>query len=214
MIRAYAPNPGLLATLLFVTVFSLPTVSAYGSAEMFLEIDGIEGESTIEGHEGEIDVLAWSWGMSQSGTMHVGGGGGGGKVSMQDLSFTKWVDKSSLPLMEALCKGNTYPNAKLTITINNNRLIAWVTITMTGIIVTSISTGGSGGEDRLTENVTVSYGKVQVDYQPQDIYGFLSGNLISYWWDILMNRGEITDSSGHTGFPLPTSAWRAAIRLK
>ncbi len=38
--------------------------------------------------------------MSQSGTMHTGGGGGGGKVNVQDLSVTKWVDKSSPVLMQ------------------------------------------------------------------------------------------------------------------
>ena len=45
-------------------------------------------------HAEEIDVLAWSWGMSQSGSMHMGGGGAG-KVNVQDLSFTKYIDKST-----------------------------------------------------------------------------------------------------------------------
>ena len=181
---------------------------------MFLTIDGIEGESAIEGHEGEIDVLAWSWGMSQSGTMHVGGGGGGGNVSLEDLTITKWVDKSSLPLMAACCTGMNYPSAKLTILKSNDQPLAWETITMTKLIITSISTGGSGGQDRLTEIITLNFRKVQVDYQPQDIRGYLSGDPIAYWWDILINNGDISGPSGQTGFPLPTSTWRSAIRLK
>ena len=44
--------------------------------DMTLKIDGADGESKIQRHENEIDVLAWSWGMSQSGSMHIGGGGG------------------------------------------------------------------------------------------------------------------------------------------
>jgi type VI secretion system secreted protein Hcp len=54
------------------------------AVDMFLKVDGIEGESQDEKHAKEIDVLSWSWGMSQSGTSHMGGGGGGGKVAVQD----------------------------------------------------------------------------------------------------------------------------------
>ena len=75
------------------------------AVDMFIKIDDVKGEAQDKKHEGEIDVLAWSWGMSQAGTMHAGGGGGGGKVSVQDLSFTKWIDKSSSNLMEYCAQG-------------------------------------------------------------------------------------------------------------
>ncbi len=53
-------------------------------------------------YKDEIDVLvAWSWGAAQSGTTHVGSGGGAGKVSVQDLSITKYIDKSSPTLFSA-----------------------------------------------------------------------------------------------------------------
>ena len=59
----------------------------------------IEGEATDEVHHGEIDVLAWRWGMNQSGSMHAGAGGGAGKVNIQDLLLTKYIDKSTPKLM-------------------------------------------------------------------------------------------------------------------
>jgi type VI secretion system secreted protein Hcp len=40
-------------------------------------------------------------------------------------------------------------------------------IKMTDVLITSISTGGSGGEDRLTENVSLNFAKVEVVYTPQ-----------------------------------------------
>ncbi len=46
------------------------------AVDMFLKIDDVEGESVDDVHAGEIDVLSWSWGMSQSGTTHGGPGGG------------------------------------------------------------------------------------------------------------------------------------------
>ena len=47
--------------------------------DQFLKLDGIDGEAVDHSHGGEIDVLAWSFGASQSGTTHMGPGGGAGK---------------------------------------------------------------------------------------------------------------------------------------
>ena len=73
--------------------------------DILLKIEGVDGESVIQDHEGEIDVLAWSWGLSQSGSMHVGGGAGSGKVNVQDISLTKYVDKATPSLMRTCCNG-------------------------------------------------------------------------------------------------------------
>ncbi len=81
------------------------------AVDMFLKLDKIDGESQDDAHKGEIDVLAWSWGMSQSGNMHMGGGGGAGKVSIQDVSVTKYVDKASATLMKYCSQGDHIPNA-------------------------------------------------------------------------------------------------------
>ncbi|MEP6506288.1 MAG: type VI secretion system tube protein Hcp, partial [Betaproteobacteria bacterium] len=69
--------------------------------DMFIKIGDLKGESVDKKHAGEIDVLAWSWGISNSGSAHVGGGAGAGKANVQDLSFTKYIDKSSPDLMLA-----------------------------------------------------------------------------------------------------------------
>jgi len=55
------------------------------AVDMFLDIQGVKGESKDKNHPQQIDVLAWSWGMSNSGSAHVGGGAGSGKVSVHDV---------------------------------------------------------------------------------------------------------------------------------
>jgi type VI secretion system secreted protein Hcp len=60
-------------------------------------------------------VLAWSWGASNSGTMHVSTGGGAGKANVQDLSFTKYIDKASADLMKACISGKHIDKGILTI---------------------------------------------------------------------------------------------------
>ena len=44
--------------------------------DLFIKIGALKGESIDKTHAGEIDVLAWSWGMSNSGSAHIGGGAG------------------------------------------------------------------------------------------------------------------------------------------
>jgi type VI secretion system secreted protein Hcp len=156
------------------------------SADMFLKIEGIQGESVDSVHADEIDVLAWSWGMSQSGTMHVAAGGGSGKVAVQDLSITKYVDSASPNMMQKCCTGEHYPSAILTIRKAGADPLEYLVITMTGVLVTSISAGGSGGEDKLTENVTLNFAEFESVYTPQAADGS-GGAAIDVAYNIAQN---------------------------
>ena len=141
------------------------------SADMFLKIEGIQGESVDSVHADEIDVLAWSWGMSQSGSMHVSAGGGAGKVAVQDMSITKYVDRCSPNLMQKCCTGEHYPSAILTVRKAGADPLEYLVITMKQVLVTTISSGGSGGEDKLTENITLNFAEFETIYTPQTADG-------------------------------------------
>ncbi len=156
------------------------------AVDMFLELDGIEGESKDSTHEKKIDILAWSWGASQSGTTHMGTGSGAGKVNVQDISFTHYVDKSTPKLMQACCKGTHIPKGQLIVRKAGDKPLEYILIDMKDIIVSSVSTGGSGGEERLTENVTLNFGKFNLIYTPQNPKGGADGE-IECQWDIPQN---------------------------
>ena len=156
------------------------------AVDQFMKIDDVKGEARDDKHGGEIDVLAWSWGLSQSGSMHDGSGGGSGKVNIQDVSFTKYVDRSSPHLMLACCNGKHYPDAQLTVRKSGDDQVEYVIIKMSPVLISSISTGGSGGEDRLTENVTLNFGKVEVDYVPQKADGSKEA-AVTMGWNIELN---------------------------
>lgn len=159
------------------------------AVDMFIKIGDIQGEALDKKHTKEVDVLSWSWGMSNSGSAHVGGGAGAGKVNVQDLSFTKYVDSASPKLMLACCNGKHYDQALLTVRKAGEKPVEYIKIKFTQVLVTSISTGGSGGEDRLTENVTLNFAKVHLDYTPQDAKGG-AGTAIPMEWDIAANAQE------------------------
>jgi type VI secretion system secreted protein Hcp len=154
--------------------------------DMFIKIGELKGEARDKVHKDEIDVLAWSWGMSNSGSAQQGSGAGAGKVNVQDLSFTKYIDKSSPDLMLATCNGKHFPKAVLTVRKAGENPLEYLLITMEEVLISSVSTGGSGGEDRLTENVTLNFAKVKVQYKEQTPTGGV-GDKPEMGWDIAEN---------------------------
>jgi type VI secretion system secreted protein Hcp len=157
--------------------------------DMFLKVGSLKGESKDSKHKDEFDVLAWSWGMSNSGNAQQGGGQGAGKVNVQDFSFTKYIDKGTPDLMLAACNGKHIDKAVLTVRKAGENPLEYLLITMENLIVTSVSTGGSGGEDRLTENVTLNFAKVKVQYKEQTDKGGV-GDKPEMGWDITANTKQ------------------------
>ncbi|HEV3425620.1 MAG TPA: type VI secretion system tube protein Hcp [Paraburkholderia sp.] len=158
------------------------------AVDMFMKLGDIKGESLDSKHKEEIDVLAWSWGLSQSGTMHLGSGGGAGKVNVQDLSFTKYTDKGSPAIIGACTKGTHIDTAILTCRkAGGTDPLEYYKLTLEGVLISSYSTGGSGGEERFTENVTLNFEKYHVEYQPQNAKGAKEGGVVETKWNIVKN---------------------------
>lgn len=151
-----------------IALLTFPFFSASGAFDMFLKIGSIEGESNgdIKGnHAKEIDVLAWSWGMSNSGTAISGPG----TANVQDISFTKYLDKSTPTLMLAALTGSSFASAEFTVSQNNTKTpYEMLKLKLENVLVTSVSAGGSGGQERLTENVSLNFSKVSLEYYVQD----------------------------------------------
>ena len=145
----------------------------------------IEGSSKHKKHTNEIPILAWSWGASNTGDLHGGSGASGGKAHVQDISVTKYVDTSSSALLNAVCTGGRIDQAWLYVTNATGEQTDFLTMELSeGILVTSYSTGGSGGEDRLTENITLHFGKFKYSFQPQDDKGAAQGGSKDFTFDI------------------------------
>lgn len=159
------------------------------AVDMYLKIETIDGETTDKemAKEKAIDLLSWSWGVSNSGTTHMGGGGGSGKANFQDISCTKYIDASSHALLGACATGEHFIKAVLTVRKAGKTQQPYVTITMDEVMVVSVSTGGSGGEDRLTENITLNFAKVKFEYFQQDDKGVVSKTALPMTYNIAEN---------------------------
>ena len=156
--------------------------------DMFLKIGNINGESLDATHKSWVDVLAWSWGISNSGSTHVGGGAGAGQANFQDLSYTSYLDASTAPLMKAVATGQHLATAFLNVRGSaRSSSVEFLKITLSEVLVTSLSTGGSGGEDRLTQNVTLNFAKVKVEYQQVADTGKPINDPLVFQFDIVAN---------------------------
>ena len=158
--------------------------------DMHIKFEGgsvaVKGASNHKNHKGEVPILAWSWGVSNSGDLHTGAGSAsGGKAHVQDISITKYVDGCSNALLQACATGARIEKATLYVTNATGEQTDFLTIELSeGVLVNSLSTGGSGGEDRLTENVTLHFGKFKYSFQPQDDKGGKSGGAKDFTYDI------------------------------
>ncbi|HWJ01685.1 MAG TPA: type VI secretion system tube protein Hcp [Burkholderiales bacterium] len=153
---------------------------------MFLKLDGIKGESQDHKHAGEIHIESWSWGMSQTGAHGVGGGGGAGKVSVHDISITKFTDKATAALMLHCCNGKHIPNGLVTVRKAGEKPLEYLKIKLQDIIISGVQTAGHHN-DQITENLTLNFAKFHVEYteQKNDGSGSPGGEM---GWDVKANQ--------------------------
>lgn len=151
--------------------------------------NSIKGESQDPLHPDEIDILAWSWGMSNSGTTHMATGGGGGKVNVQDISMTKYVDLASNDLIKKCSNGTHIDTADLSVRkAGGDSTVEYFKIKFQMCMISSYSTGGSSNNlDQITENFTMNFRRFEVIYATQDDKG-VGGPAAPAGWDIAKNE--------------------------
>ena len=158
------------------------------AVDYYLKIDGIDGESADHKHKGEIDIESFSWGASQTGSHSGGGGGGAGKVSMQDLHFVMKVSKASPKLMLACASGQHIKKATLVCRKAGKDQQEFLKLSLTDLLVSSYQTGGSGHSDVVpTEQISLNFAKIEVEYKEQKPDGTLGGAVKS-GWDVKANK--------------------------
>ena len=156
--------------------------------EMFLKLAGIEGESSDAKHKGEIDVLAWSWGLSEEagrGNPQAGSpaGGGAGRVKIESISIQKLVDVASPLLLLFSAQGKHITDGTLTTRKAGKGGGDFLLFKMTDVIVTSVHVAVSKDTDQPAESITLNFGKFEFNYRPTNPDGSL-GTAKSSGWDI------------------------------
>ena len=163
-------------------------VSSVSAAQVdyFLKIDGIDGESADEGHKDWINLLSFSQSVSRNADPT---GGGAGVAKFEDMQFTKYLDKATPLLMLHCANGQPIREAILVCRkagSTGGAPVEYYKITLTDVLVTSVSTGGSSADVVPTETLSLNYSKIAWEYTPQAADGTLEPP-VKAAWDVSTN---------------------------
>jgi len=157
--------------------------------DCFLKLDGIPGESADSKHKGEIDVMSYSFGATQTGSFAYGGGGGSGKVQFQDFHFVMKMSKATPKLFLCCANGEHIKSAVLTVRKAGKEQQEFYNVKFTDVLVSSYTTGASGGGDEVpTEQISFNFTKMEMEYKEQKQDGSLAGGIKAHY-DAKINKG-------------------------
>jgi len=141
--------------------------------DMFLKLEGIEGESNDDIKKNHIEIQSFSFGGSQSGSFNTATGAGTSKANLQDVHFTKQIDKSSPNLFGVLTNGKHIDKATITVRKAGGDPKDYLTITLTPCFVSSYNLSGHDGGGMPQESFSLNYDKIEFEYKTQDDKGNL-----------------------------------------
>ena len=148
------------------------------SANVYLELPGIPGESIATGFENQIELTSFQLGVSRNAAAK------GPEFSA--VSVTKRVDKSSPELMLRTANGTTLPTAKVQFTTTGaEKVDVYLRYCFTGVRITNF-TQSSGGDERPSESISFSYATIVQSYTQGSETGG-AGTVFDEGWDLLRN---------------------------
>jgi type VI secretion system secreted protein Hcp len=158
------------------------------AVDMFLKIEGIDGESTDDKHTKWIEIDSYTHGVSQpvSGASRTGGRTGG-RADFQDFTIVKTLDSATPDLHIYCSNGKHIPKIEIECCLATEDKHVFMKYTMEDVVISSISAGGSTHDVRPAETVAFAYGKIKWEYTPIDQTG-KPGAAASRNWDLEKNK--------------------------
>lgn len=158
------------------------------STNMHLKIDSIPGESRKKGHENQIEITSWAFGMDQQASVGHGHGSGAGRVSVRDMTLTKNICKADAALMQHCCSGKHIPEITLYCEkAGGETTVEYVKIVMKQVLVTNHTVSGALGSDVVSIDVSLNFAEYVATYTQQAADGS-AGAATTQGWNVSENR--------------------------
>ncbi len=155
------------------------------AVDMFLKIEGIEGESKDTAMKGQIHIESFSFGVEQVGTADSGGGLGAGKAKFEDFEFTMPTQKASPKLYAACASGKHIKSAVLSIRKAGGKQDIFLKHTFNDLLISSFRT--ANGDPQPVDTVKFNFVKLSTEYKEQDEKGALKG-AVTAGYDLKANK--------------------------
>lgn len=142
---------------------------------VFLKIDGMDGNSVAEGHEGWIDVESWGWGCTNRSNVMQGGGGASATTSeVQGVNVTLVTGKSSINLFHFCMTGQHVKEITLETTKTTGGAEGkHISIIMKTCQITSLGEQGSRDGSNF-DSVNIEFEEYEHEIFEQDKDGILA----------------------------------------
>lgn len=156
------------------------------ASDIFAKIGNIPGESFDARHKDEIEVISFTWGVTNAASAGSGGAQTTGKPLIRELLFVHAIDKATPKLLQACATGTRLPDATITHRRAGGQQQEFLFVRMSDVKVTSVMQGGSSDQP-AAETVTLAFAKVDLEYRSQKTDGSLdAGGHFTY--DLTINR--------------------------
>jgi type VI secretion system secreted protein Hcp len=143
--------------------------------DIFAKLGNIAGESADAKHKDEIEVLSFSWGVSNTAQFGPGTGVGAGKATFRDLSIVHRIDKASPLLMKACATGQHLPQATISQRKAGASQKEYLIIKLNDVVITNVAFESAPAEG--TESVSMTFAKVHFEYKPFKSNGTLGAGI-------------------------------------
>jgi type VI secretion system secreted protein Hcp len=158
--------------------------------DVYLQIDGITGESADERHKGWIECTSAVWSVTQpkSATASTGGGHTAERCEHGDIVVSKLADLASPILLQTCSAGRTIPKAKFEFMRADGlgERVKYFEIELENVLIGAVVPNVLGG-NVLSEYVSLKYSKVRWKYSQQKISGG-AGGCTAGGWDLAASR--------------------------
>jgi type VI secretion system secreted protein Hcp len=160
--------------------------------DAFLKIEGIPGESTDDKHKDWIEILSYSFAVTQkaSGSASTAGGASSQRANFSDFSIVKALDKASPKLFEACASGKHLATVTLELCRAGGNKVKYMEYKMSNCIISSVRPGGSShaSETLPLEEVAFNFGKIELSYTQQKRSDGSGGGQVAAGWDLEKNK--------------------------
>lgn len=158
--------------------------------DVYLQIDGIKGESADSAHLGWIEVSSAHWGVSQpiNSRASTSGGFSAERCDHRTLSFSKLADLASPVLMQTCSMGKTIPKAKLEFmrADGDGKPVKYYEIELENVMIANMDQQVIDG-GLVRDDIGLRFAKVKWKYTQQRIGGGMGGNTAG-GWDLCGNK--------------------------
>ena len=158
--------------------------------DVYLQIDGIKGESTDDRHRDWIECKSVSWELRQprAATASTGGGHTAERCEHGEIVVAKLADLASPLLLQNCSTGRTLPRARIEFMRADGLgdRVKYFEIELENVLIGGVSPSIREGEI-LSEYVALKYSRIKWKYIQQKVAGGSGGN-VAGGWDLSANK--------------------------